>query len=96
MHGESRWQLVTACWCVTLEEGTTDLTLIGIEEQDGELVLDRRAVGNHLLVGGDNMDLTLAHLVAGQFAEQGVKLDPWQSGLALAFMSDGERNPAGQ
>jgi len=59
--------------------GTTDLTLIGIEEQDGELVLDRRAVGNHLLVGGDNMDLTLAHLVAGQFAEQGVKLDPWQS-----------------
>ena len=59
--------------------GTTDLTLIGIEEQDGELVLDRQAVGNHLLVGGDNMDLTLAHLVAGQFAEQGVKLDPWQS-----------------
>lgn len=59
--------------------GTTDLTLIGIEEQDGELVLDRRAVGNHLLVGGDNMDLTLAHLVAGQFAEQGVKLDAWQA-----------------
>jgi hypothetical protein len=59
--------------------GTTDLTLIGIEEQDGDLVLDRRAVGNHLLVGGDNMDLTLAHYVAGQFADQGVKLDPWQS-----------------
>ena len=59
--------------------GTTDLTLIGIEEQDGDLVLDRRAVGNHLLVGGDNMDLTLAHLVAGQFAEQGVELDPWQA-----------------
>jgi hypothetical protein len=59
--------------------GTTDLTMIGIEEADGELVLERRAVGNHLLVGGDNMDLTLAHLVAGKFAEQGVKLDPWQS-----------------
>jgi len=59
--------------------GTTDLTLIGIEEQDGELVLNRQAVGNHLLVGGDNMDLALAHMVAGQFAEQGTKLDPWQS-----------------
>ena len=59
--------------------GTTDLTLIEIEEQDGELVLNRQAVGNHLLVGGDNMDLALAHLVAGQFAEQGIKLDPWQS-----------------
>ena len=59
--------------------GTTDLTLIGIEEQNGELVLNRQAVGNHLLVGGDNMDLALAHLVAGQFAEKGTKLDPWQS-----------------
>ncbi len=59
--------------------GTTDLTLIQIAEQDGQLVLDRRAVGNHLLVGGDNMDLALAHLVADKFAEQGVTLDPWQS-----------------
>lgn len=59
--------------------GTTDLTLIGIEEANGELVLDRKAVGNHLLVGGDNMDLTLAHQVASRFSEQGVKLDPWQS-----------------
>lgn len=59
--------------------GTTDLSLIRVEEEDGELVLRRMAVGNHLLVGGDNMDLTLAHHVAGLFAEQGVKLDPWQS-----------------
>ena len=59
--------------------GTTDLTLIGVEQQDGELLLQRVAVGDHLLVGGDNMDLALAHLVAGRFAEQGVQLDPWQS-----------------
>ena len=59
--------------------GTTDLTLIGIEEQDGELALQRLAVGNHLLVGGDNMDLALAHWVAGRLADQGVNLDPWQS-----------------
>src|SRR5690606_13294405 len=59
--------------------GTTDLTLVGVSEQGGELTLQRLAVGNHLLVGGDNMDLALAHHVARQFAEQGVKLDPWQS-----------------
>jgi hypothetical protein len=59
--------------------GTTDLTLIGVREQGGELVLEREAVGNHLLVGGDNMDLALAHRVAGLLAEKGVKLDPWQS-----------------
>jgi hypothetical protein len=59
--------------------GTTDLTLCGVDQQEGELVLNRIAVGNHLLVGGDNMDLALAHYVAGRFAEKGTSLDPWQS-----------------
>ena len=59
--------------------GTTDLTLVNVAEEGGELVLRRIAVGNHLLVGGDNMDLALAHRMAGRFAEKGVKLDPWQS-----------------
>jgi hypothetical protein len=59
--------------------GTTDLTLIGVADEGGELALRRMAVGNHLLVGGDNMDLALAHYVAGRFAEKGTKLDAWQS-----------------
>jgi hypothetical protein len=59
--------------------GTTDLTLVGVGEENGDLMLERIAVGNHLLVGGDNMDLTLAHHVAGLFADRGVKLNPWQS-----------------
>ena len=59
--------------------GTTDLTLVGVDEERGELMLRRIAVGDHLLVGGDNMDLALAHFVAGKFGEKGVKLDPWQS-----------------
>jgi hypothetical protein len=59
--------------------GTTDLTLVGVAEEGGELVLRRLAVGDHLLVGGDNMDLALAHFVAGKFAEKGIQLDPWQS-----------------
>ena len=59
--------------------GTTDLTLVGVAEEQGELVLRRLAVGDHLLVGGDNMDLALAYHAAGQFEKKGVKLDPWQS-----------------
>ncbi len=59
--------------------GTTDLTLVDVSQQDGELSLQRLAVGNHLLVGGDNMDLALAHAVAQQFQQQGVSLDPWQA-----------------
>ncbi len=59
--------------------GTTDLSLITVEEEDGDLVLKRLAVGDHLLVGGDNMDLALAHHAAALFQEKKVTLDPWQS-----------------
>ena len=59
--------------------GTTDLTLVQVTEADGELALSRMAVGDHLLVGGDNMDLALAHHAAELFGEKRVKLDPWQS-----------------
>ncbi len=59
--------------------GTTDLTLIEATEADGELALQRLAVGDHLLVGGDNMDLALAYHVAEQFKTDGVDLDPWQT-----------------
>ncbi len=59
--------------------GTTDLTLVTVDEVDGELSLQRLAVGNHLLLGGDNMDLALAHHVATLLQEQGHDLDPWQS-----------------
>jgi molecular chaperone DnaK (HSP70) len=59
--------------------GTTDLTLVSVAEENGEFQLRREAVGNHLLVGGDNMDLALAHFAAGRFAEKGIDLDPWQS-----------------
>ena len=59
--------------------GTTDLTLISVEAEAGNLELNRVAVGNHLLVGGDNMDLATAHVVAEKFAEKGTNLNPWQS-----------------
>ncbi len=59
--------------------GTTDLTLVDVTDDAGDLQLRRRAVGNHLLVGGDNMDLALAHYASGRFQEQGTDLNPWQS-----------------
>jgi molecular chaperone DnaK (HSP70) len=58
--------------------GTSDFTLIQVSQEEGELVLERIAVGDHLLVGGDNMDLALAYAVARQFAEDKVQLDAWQ------------------
>ena len=44
--------------------GTSDFTLIQVSEEDGSLKLDRVAVGDHILLGGDNMDLALAHAVS--------------------------------
>lgn len=58
--------------------GTTDLSLIAVSEEDGQLALTRVAVGDHILLGGDNMDLTLAHAAAQGFAAKGVKLDSGQ------------------
>jgi len=78
-----RWRRILAVGEVLLVcdvgGGTTDLSLVGVAEEDGQLALVRRAVGDHLLVGGDNMDLALAHHVAARFAEKGTRLDPWQS-----------------
>jgi molecular chaperone DnaK (HSP70) len=58
--------------------GTTDFSLISVTENNGELALERTAVGDHLLVGGDNMDLALAYAVAREMAEKGTRLDSWQ------------------
>ena len=44
--------------------GTTDFTLIAVKEQSGEIALERIAVGDHILLGGDNIDAALAHHVA--------------------------------
>jgi len=42
--------------------GTTDFSLVKVELTDDEPALTRIGVGNHLILGGDNMDLALAHL----------------------------------
>ncbi|WP_157267806.1 Hsp70 family protein [Azohydromonas aeria] len=58
--------------------GTSDFSLIAVVEREGNLELHRVAVGEHILLGGDNMDLALAHVVARKLAAAGTTLDPWQ------------------
>lgn len=63
---------------VDIGGGTTDLTLIAVTESNGELQLERVAVGEHLLLGGDNIDLALARFVEQQLTAKGTKLDSLQ------------------
>jgi hypothetical protein len=64
--------------------GTSDLSLIAVTAQEGDVALNRVAVGDHILLGGDNMDLALAHTVNQRLAAGGKKLDAWQFN-ALTF-----------
>jgi hypothetical protein len=63
---------------VDIGGGTTDFTLIAVTERAGELSLERVAVGEHILLGGDNIDLALANTVAQRLAEKGTRLDSRQ------------------
>ena len=58
--------------------GTTDFSAMVVREREGELELHRVAVGDHILLGGDNMDLALAHVVKAKLATEGTELDRWQ------------------
>ncbi|RIZ70172.1 MAG: Hsp70 family protein [Methylococcales bacterium] len=58
--------------------GTTDLSLIAVTEDNGNLELTRIAVGDHILLGGDNMDLALAYTVKAKLEQEGKRLEPWQ------------------
>jgi actin-like ATPase involved in cell morphogenesis len=48
--------------------GTTDFTLIRVRQSDGKVQFHRVAVGDHLILGGDNMDLALAKLVEAKLS----------------------------
>ncbi|CUI05970.1 Hsp70 family protein [Massilia antarctica] len=49
--------------------GTTDLSLIKVDLHDGQPQLTRIGVGNHVMLGGDNMDLALAHVTEAKMAQ---------------------------
>ncbi len=64
--------------------GTSDFSLIAVTDRGGEVELTRMAVGDHILLGGDNMDLALAYAVNQRLTTEGKKLDAWQFN-ALTF-----------
>jgi hypothetical protein len=67
--------------------GTTDLSLLEVRRAgpdsggEGPVRFHRIAVGDHLLLGGDNMDLALAHHVEGQLATASASKSPGQNQL---------------
>ena len=58
--------------------GTTDFSLIAVSEEHGDLALRRIAVGDHILLGGDNMDLALARLLQQRLEAEGQRIDTYQ------------------
>lgn len=56
--------------------GTTDLSLIKVGTDEGKLTLDRIGVGDHLMLGGDNLDLALAHVAEQRLHGESKKLSP--------------------
>ena len=80
--------------------GTSDFSAIAVSDEQGSLRLDRVAVGDHILLGGDNMDLAVAHHVRQSLGAAGNELDAWQlSALTHASRAAKERllgEPAGR
>src|ERR1700688_3422318 len=58
--------------------GTADFSLIAVTEKEGNLEVERISVGEHILLGGDNMDLALAYALKAQLEAQGKSIDSWQ------------------
>ena len=58
--------------------GTTDFSLIEVTDDGGSLGLERIAVGDHILLGGDNMDLGLAAIVTQRLTDDNKTLDALQ------------------
>ena len=80
-HEDSWREMLQAGECVLVCDvggGTADFTMIAVGEDDGQLTLERISVGEHILLGGDNMDLALAYTIKHELEERGDTLDDWQ------------------
>jgi molecular chaperone DnaK (HSP70) len=71
----SRGDIVLVC---DIGGGTADFSLIAVSEKDGNLEVERISVGEHILLGGDNMDLALAYTLQAQLEAAGKSIDSWQ------------------
>ena len=66
-RNETSWQEqlagITRILVIDIGGGTTDFSLITARDAEGRLSLERKAVGDHLLLGGDNIDVALGRLL---------------------------------
>lgn len=65
--------------------GTTDFSLLRVADDGGNLALERVAVGDHLLLGGDNVDLALAHVARTKLEAQGKTVEGSQFAALVAL-----------
>jgi molecular chaperone DnaK (HSP70) len=72
--------------------GTTDLSLVRVSGVDH---VNRVAVGPHLLLGGDNMDLALAHSLEARLADDGARLDATRFAQLVAQCRDAKERLLG-
>ena len=95
-----RWREAVAAGDVILVcdvgGGTSDFSLIAARDADGTLELERVAVGDHILLGGDNMDLALAYALRDRLAQQGHNLDTWQLRALVASCRDAKERLLGE
>jgi hypothetical protein len=68
---------------VDIGGGTSDFSAIAVVDQEGSLGLERIAVGDHILLGGDNMDLALAYALRQRLKAEGKDLDTWQTSALI-------------
>lgn len=101
LGGDASWREQLAVGDVLLVVdvggGTVDFSVIAVQESEGELQLERIAVGDHILLGGDNMDLALAYTVKAELEAAGKRIDDWQlRGLTHGCRQAKERLLAGE
>lgn len=91
LHHEAHWQKVLQegdCVLVCdIGGGTTDFTLIDVVSVGNELKFERRHVGDHLLLGGDNMDAALSFYIEKKLLEDGGEALESREWLILQHLS---------
>ena len=78
MAGARASRSATSFWCATSAAAPRIFSLIAVSEENGDLTLKRVAVGDHILLGGDNMDLALARILQQRLEAAGHRIDTWQ------------------
>ncbi|MCP3926863.1 MAG: hsp70 family protein [Desulfobacterales bacterium] len=59
--------------------GTTDFTLITLRDVDGSPKFERIAVGDHLILGGDNVDIKIADTIRQKLQNKNLSKDKWKT-----------------